>query len=49
MAVFCGFLVILGRLWRVLWAEQGGAWLLEGLFGAVFAVSGKFSGFCRCV
>lgn len=37
MADFCGFLVILGRLWRVLWAEQGGAWLLVGLFGAVFA------------
>ena len=37
MADFCGFLSPLGRLWRVLWAEQGGVWLLTGLFGAVFA------------
>lgn len=37
MAGSCGFLAILGRLWRVLWLEQGGVWLFVGAFGAVFA------------
>lgn len=49
MADFCGFLVILGRLWRVLWAEQGGVRLFVGPFGAVFARTASLVVLSMCI